>query len=110
MSSLPELVERLADLTEEHVRSATQLDVGRMQTLTDERADLQFELRLLLREHAAALDGEDKLRTREATLRLAAAERRFERVVGVVVRGLGGDGKSPETYDPSGRLGGQRWG
>jgi hypothetical protein len=105
MSSLPDLVERLAALTEDHVRAASTMDARLVSELARQRADLQFELKVQLRARPE-LDDAAKARTRAATEHLARAERRFERVVGHVLRAFpAARPKPPPTYGRTGRLG-----
>lgn len=100
--TLPELVETLSELTEEHVSAAVALDTRRVTQLSRRRADLLFELDIALQSKPTLTDAQ-KRDVRRHTERLARAEQRLAHVIGHVLTVL--TPTVPTVYGRSGRLG-----
>ncbi len=99
---LPQLVQTLVGVTEEHVDAAVALDAERVASLARRRADLLFELDIALQSKPRLTDAQ-KREVRLNTERLARAERRLAHVIGHVLTVL--TPAVPTVYGRSGRLG-----
>ena len=97
------MVEQLAELTESNVAAATSLDAPRVGVLARERADLMFEIQILLRS-GVALDESERARTRAATERLARAEHRLGRTVNSLLNILAPPSAEALVYGREGTL------
>jgi len=99
---LPELVQTLADLTEQHVSAAVALDAERVSRLSRRRSDLLFELDIALQSKPSLTDAQRR-EARRQTERLARAEQRLAKVIGHVLTVL--TPAVPTVYGRTGRLG-----
>jgi len=100
--TLPELVETLANLTEEHVSAAVELDTARVSRLSRLRSDLLFELNIAIQTKAPLTDVQRR-EARRQTERLARAEQRLAQIIGHVLTVL--TPVVPTVYGRTGRLG-----
>ena len=97
------MVEQLADLTESNVHAATSLDAPRVGLLARERADLMFELEILLQERPE-LPEPERSRARAATERLARAEFRLGRTVNNILNILAPPSADATVYGREGKI------
>ncbi len=95
------LVERLTGLAEAQREAAIAFDVPRVDALTRERADVLFELQIVLR---SGLPDDEKERVRERLPRLQRAERRLAGVVGAVANALRPAPVRASTYGRRGQI------
>ncbi|MEN0065227.1 MAG: hypothetical protein AAGA48_23990 [Myxococcota bacterium] len=100
--TLPEMVERLAELTEQHVAAAVALDAATVAAMARRRVDLLFELDIALQSKPTLTDAQRR-ETKQQTERLARAEQRLAHVIGHVLTVL--TPTVPSVYGRTGRLG-----
>ena len=87
MSTLPELVKSVAELTERQVIAARSLQGETMRAIDQERADRLFELRIALQE-GIDIAPRSRGELRGAVVRLREAEDRLARVARTVLVSL----------------------
>ncbi len=103
MCEVAEMVEQLAVLTEAQVSAATSLNAPAVSELARERADLMFELEILLQSSPPLSEGE-QIRVHSAAQRLARAEHRLGRALESLISVLQPPSEAPTIYGRRGTV------